>query len=209
MVPVEKRRGLDFLSSEVQEPILAAARAGQIPFAHLSPDCRSWSLASRGYGTRRKRTRRNDAAGKAGFPEGGRDGLPLKESEEDGNRQIEASVRLIKALMDGRAAFSFEQPKEAWEIMKQTRLVADLIRSSGLFEVYLDQCCYGLRNPTTQQPVLKPTVLVTNAEPFRKLERRCECQEPHGAYPSAVMGAAYPWPLAEAMAAQIEETLRP
>lgn len=206
--PIEIREGLDFLDPQLNKELMGRAAAGLLGWTHLAPDCKSWSLAARGWGTRRKECPVNDRAGLLPFAEGGRDGLALTPSELDGNAQIAATLELCLVQHAAGRFWSLEQPREAWFLVRQTRWGRRLIECPGVLETPVDQCAYGLRHPTSGLPVRKPTILVSNSSCLAAVERACACRTLHGRYENTTMGAGYPAALAEAIAEAILQALR-
>lgn len=165
----------DFLRSAVQNSILAAARRGDILWAHLGITCTTWSrLRLLSVGTRRFDLPLGDGS---------------RPEERQGNREVSFAVKLILTLIQAKCFFTLENPATSlmWRHPRLARLIRDFSKNGKqvtqfpAFTVDFDQCMYGLgcKHGHVQEHWQKRTRIFTNIPTLAKLEHNCDRSHEH------------------------------
>ncbi len=133
---------------------------------HFGMPCSSFSLLQN----------MNKGTRNASQPEG--DGSLDRENR--GNELARRTCYLCLILISCGNFFTIENPKTSWAW--HLSCIESLKIHSGVTEVTLDQCCYGLRIPDELGklgPAKKGTKLLGNLPFLSLLHRQCKCQQPH------------------------------
>ena len=106
----------------------------------------------------------------------------------DADCMLEFSMIVANRQIKANRLFCHEHPQGAssW----RRRAVSELSSKNEVHLVTFDQCRVGLRTPSGDKPLKKPTTLMTNSNAIQQLfsPLRCNCTEEHGIIQGNEMG---------------------
>lgn len=158
LTPLDIYEGWDILTEEGYQ--YAESLVKEADHTHMAFPCRSFTPA-----------RRSDEFGSVPVVRS------LKKPEgwghyiaEEGNRHLQAVVRLCLVARSLGHTFSLENPWKSFAWL--CRIMEKLLKLPGVMEIYLDQCCYGATSK-------KPTCIATDAVWMAEVALHCKQVRPH------------------------------
>lgn len=107
---------------------------------------------------------------------------------QEAHCMLDYSMLIAKRQVETRRFFCHEHPRDASSWRRES--VMELWQRDDVFLVTFDQCRVGLRTPSGDKPIKKPTTLMTNSSAIRNIfaPLQCNCSEEHATIQGSEMG---------------------